>query len=244
MSEIESKTEIENANDEYTSSLSVVKFLNLMVNCQKSLLEIEKLISQTSGIENDSLITIIKNRGKWVRDESTKKKRRNMEDPGMVYTEIRSESIFDTTSKFSMDYRYGFHFMEDNWIAWRSVSVFVTDMTPIGDPCSIILKSEHCSEKNLTDMEKFVQKWLESDLKFARTFNPVNPLEKTYLSSIYPRVHDLIVSIKWNEADEGDHFRRAIYEKSPEEYKRFDEALNSIRHEASALRRQREAKES
>lgn len=54
----------------------------------------------------------------------------------------------------------------------------------------------------------------------------------------------MIVSIKWNEADEGDDFRNAIYEKSPEEFKKFDEALNSIRHEASALRRQHEVKES
>lgn len=46
MSETESKlvAEIENANDDYTSSLSVVKFLNLIVDCQKSLLEIENMI--------------------------------------------------------------------------------------------------------------------------------------------------------------------------------------------------------
>lgn len=112
MSETESKlvAEIENANDDYTSSLSVVKFLNLIVDCQKSLLEIENMISRKAGIENDSLITIIRNRGKWIRDESTKKKRKNLEDPNIVYTEIRTESTFNAISKFSMDYRYGFHF--------------------------------------------------------------------------------------------------------------------------------------
>lgn len=58
-------------------------------------------------------------------------------------------------------------------------------MTPIGDPCPLILKSEHCSENNLIEMEKLVRGWLKSDLRFAETFNPVNPFEKhIFLTSI------------------------------------------------------------
>jgi hypothetical protein len=248
MSEIESKTvtEIENANDDYTSSLSVIKFLNLIVDCQKSLRETEREISKRTGIENSSVGTVINNRGRMVRDENSERRRKwgKVEDPKKVYVRIQASPIFDALSKFTIDYWYGIRFKNESWNAWHSISIGVTDMTPLGDSWSIGLEHYECSENNLLDIEEVIRRWLKGDLRHAQTFNLTNPFTETFFSDIYSRVHELIVSMKWNEIDEGDYFRNAIYEKSPEEFKKFDETLNSIRHEIRVLAKQHEAKES
>jgi hypothetical protein len=248
MSEMEGKpvAEIENVNDDYTSSLSVVKFLNLIVDCQKSLREIEKVISKRVSIENSSVGTVINNRGKMVRNENGEKKRKwgKIEDPKRVYVRIQASPIFDTVSKFTINYWYRINFRNESWNAWRSVSVGISDMVPPGEPWSIGIRHEERSKNNLLDIEEVIRLWLEDDLKHAQTFNLANPFENTGLSDIYSRVYKLIVSMKWNEIDEGDYFRNAIYERSPEKFKQFDESVSSICHEIHVLEKQHEAKES
>ena len=231
----------EAATNESLEIQTSLRLFNLVGLIKQNMCAVEKIFDKRFGSSNWSTEIHIRNGIK--RNDRKKEKtegRKFVKNLDLAILSVTSMPIFDLKSGFKIIHGVTILVKDYEWEISSKILLRVTDQTPQLDPWSITIFQSDCIENGLAAVEKQISEWLQKHIEHAKTFNAENPLEATPCEAIYPRIYELFTTAKWNDA----LATLSHYEQySPEFYERFENEVNTIRHEVYALEKAQSAEE-
>jgi hypothetical protein len=220
-----------------------LQLLNLITSYQECTREIKEIIFKRTDIKDYSTNLRIFNATERVKNEAGQRKFKNLRILDRIFVRLFSQLGFDIETGFKVSYAIEIGISENVWTLRKDVWLLVTKETPLGDPWSVKIETDESSSSNLVETEVKIHEWLQEFLEHAKDFDLENPLKQTPCESIYSRIKSMFVEVKWNQIIAEDR-NGDFYSESPDLFAKFDNEVNSIRHEVYALQKLHEAKES
>ena len=209
----------------------------LIADIRANMLDIEKIFADRFEKLTYSTHLDIKNSARLKKSSTEKQSNR----PNFAFVQILTSPLFDIDTNFKISYKIQLYIMENEIKIYDYILLLVTRETPLGDPWSVTIQSSSFAGTSIEEIEPKITELLHQQFEHAKTFRSENPLEKTPYETVYPRIREMFIQSKWNEALESSSHYELF---SSGFYKGFGSELDALRHEVYALGKTQHPKES